>query len=85
MGQRDNIHATAVLLGEHGVLVRGPSGSGKSLLALLLIEAYTDRGLPALLVADDRVDIERRDDAIVLSPPQVLAGLIELRGRGILS
>jgi len=84
MPDKENIHATAVLLDGRGVLLRGPSGAGKSLLALLLIEAFTLRGRPALLVADDRVDLDRQDDAIVLSPPKALAGLIELRGRGIL-
>ena len=84
MADKQNIHATAVLLDGRGVLLRGPSGAGKSLLALLLIETFTLRGRPSLLVADDRVDLERRNDAIVLSPPKALAGLIELRGRGIL-
>lgn len=56
----------------------GPPGSGKSDLALRLI----DRG--AKLVADDRVVAEVVGEALLLSPPQQLAGLIEVRGVGIL-
>ncbi|SFV38304.1 HPr Serine kinase C-terminal domain-containing protein [Devosia crocina] len=80
---RHNIHATALLVDGAGVLLRGPSGSGKSLLALLLLDWWALRGRSAMLVADDRVDLTLRDDAIVLSTPELLAGLIELRGRGI--
>ncbi|PXA99056.1 serine/threonine protein kinase [Nostoc sp. 3335mG] len=78
-----NIHATAVLLGVHGVLIRGPSGAGKSLLALLLLESFSRRGDTAVLVADDRVDLVAGVEGIAMSPPDNLAGLIELRGRGI--
>lgn len=94
------VHATCVLLaaapgragGEAaGVLLRGPSGSGKSDLALRLI----DEG--ARLVADDRV-ILRKDDGepgpdaipapaarVVASAPAILSGLLEVRGVGIVA
>lgn len=78
-----NIHATAILLSGRGVLLRGRSGAGKSLLALLLIEAWAGRGEEAMLIADDRVDIAADERGVILSPPAALAGLIELRGRGI--
>ncbi len=68
------IHATAVALGGKGVLLLGPPGSGKSDLALRLI----DRG--ATLIADDRVHIAADG---TLHPPPALAGLIEVRGLGI--
>lgn len=72
------LHATCLLVDETGVLLRGPSGSGKSDLALRLI----DRG--AVLVADDQV-LLRRDGVLVLAePPEILAGLLEVRGLGIL-
>lgn len=71
------IHATCVLLDAGGVLLRGPSGSGKSDLALRL----TDRG--AHLVADDRVEIRRQDGWILAEAPANLRGLIEVRGVGI--
>jgi serine kinase of HPr protein (carbohydrate metabolism regulator) len=84
MAHSENIHATAVLLAGKGVLIRGPSGSGKSLLALSLIDWSTSRGEEALLVADDRVDLVATDDGIHMSAPPTIAGLIELRGRGII-
>jgi serine kinase of HPr protein (carbohydrate metabolism regulator) len=73
---RPTIHATAVAVGGRGVVLLGPPGSGKSDLALRLI----DRG--AVLIADDRVHIAADG---ILSPPTALAGLIEVRGIGILS
>lgn len=72
------VHATCVELAGIGVLLRGPSGSGKSDLALRLIDAG------ARLVADDRVDITRGNGRVYASPPAALAGLMELRGVGIL-
>lgn len=79
------IHATALVLGETGVLLRGPSGAGKSLLALALLERWSLKGLPNGLVSDDRVALELVDGAIVMTAPSTIAGLIELRGRGIIS
>jgi hypothetical protein len=62
--------------GVGAVLLLGPSGAGKSLLALRLVE----RGW--LLVADDRVAL-RGDRSLIAAPPPPLAGLIEVRGVGI--
>ncbi|KQN78383.1 serine/threonine protein kinase [Devosia sp. BK] len=84
MNQRENIHATAITIDSHGILIRGVSGSGKSLLALYLLDLYGARGREVALVADDRVDLEHHDDHVILSPPKTIAGLIELRGRGII-
>lgn len=78
-----NIHGTGLVLDGAGVLMRGPSGSGKSLLALELLDRQAARGAPGMLVADDRVDLTVEDDAIVMRPPKTIAGLVELRGRGI--
>ena len=80
---RTNIHATGLVLGTTGVILRGPSGAGKSLLALSLIEAWEARGRKAMLVSDDRIDIERTASGLVMHAPAAIAGLIELRGRGI--
>jgi len=78
------IHASAVLMGRHAVLIRGPAGSGKSGLALALINAAQQGRIPfARLVADDRVAIERHGDRLLARAPQELAGLIEVRGLGI--
>jgi len=83
MSQMQNIHGTGLVLGEAGVLLRGPSGAGKSVLALALIDRWQSRGEPALLVSDDRVDLVRRGDVLIMHAPAAIAGLIELRGRGI--
>ena len=72
------IHATAVALDGLAVLLLGPSGAGKSDLALRLI----DRGWR--LVADDRVVLVVRGEALWASAPTVIAGLIEVRGVGIM-
>ncbi|MGE0650627.1 MAG: HPr kinase/phosphorylase [Alphaproteobacteria bacterium] len=77
MTDGEDIHATCIALGEIGVLLRGPSGSGKSDLALRLIDSG------ARLVADDRVCLARRDGRVVASAPAPLRGLIEVRGLGI--
>jgi len=66
-------HATCVAQSTHAVLIEGPPGSGKSSLALRLIDAgFT-------LVADDRVHLHGH----LASPPPALAGLLEIRGLGI--
>lgn len=83
MISRENIHATAILLEGKGVIIRGPSGSGKSLLALYLLDVFVSRGRDATLVADDRIDLELADGTIRLHAPAAIAGLIELRGHGI--
>lgn len=72
------IHATAVVKDGAAVLLQGPPGSGKSDLALRLI----DRGW--LLLADDRVIAAEREGRLHLSAPETIAGRIEVRGLGIL-
>jgi serine kinase of HPr protein (carbohydrate metabolism regulator) len=78
-----NIHATGLVLGQHGLILRGPSGTGKSLLALELLAQFQARGDKAMLVSDDRVDLEKRGAGLIMHAPPSIAGLIELRGRGI--
>lgn len=80
---RENIHATALVLDGKGVLFRGPSGSGKSLLALYLLDVFSSRGRDAVLVCDDRIDIESDGETVLMHTPATIAGLIELRGHGI--
>jgi HPr kinase/phosphorylase len=83
-----SIHGTAIAFGEAGVLIRGVPGSGKSTLALRLIDAegFGAGNVPlrAKLVADDQVELTRKDDGLFASPPPLLAGLLELRGIGIM-
>jgi HPr kinase/phosphorylase len=73
------IHASAVLVGARAVLIQGPSGSGKSRLALSLLQAMP----VARLVADDRAHVEARNGRLLVRPAEVLAGLLEVRGLGI--
>jgi HPr kinase/phosphorylase len=79
------VHASAVLVGARAVLIRGPSGAGKSRLALRLIEAGRDGRMRFnRLVGDDRVYLESAGGRLLVRPADELAGLIELRGSGIL-
>lgn len=73
------IHASCVALQNTAVLIIGPSGSGKSALALQLM-AYG-----AALVSDDRTSVRRRAGALIASAPPSIKGLIEARGVGILT
>jgi serine kinase of HPr protein (carbohydrate metabolism regulator) len=85
MSKPKNVHGTGLLLGSSGVLLRGPSGAGKSVLALSLLDRWDGRGLPAFLVSDDRVDLALTGRQLSMQAPPNLAGLIELRGRGIVT
>lgn len=79
------IHASAALFGARAVLVRGPSGSGKSAFVLALLRAARSGAHPfARLVADDRAIITPRNGQLIVSPADNLKGLIEVRGLGIL-
>lgn len=71
------IHASCVAINGRGVLVTGPSGSGKSDLCLRLI----DRG--AMLVSDDQTVLNKEGGLLLASPPATIAGQIEIRGLGI--
>ena len=71
------VHATTVSLAGLGVIIFGPSGSGKSDLALRLI------GEGAFLISDDQTDLFLRDARLWARAPERIEGLIEVRGRGI--
>lgn len=73
------VHATAVALNaDRGVLITGPSGSGKSVLALRLM------AFGAHLVSDDQVMLSVQNDKLIASAPVTIRGKIEARGVGIL-
>lgn len=79
-----SIHGSAVLVGDRAVLIRGPSGAGKSRLAFDLILAGGAGQIPtAVLVGDDRVHLEAKQNKLLVRPAPTLAGLIEVRGLGI--
>jgi serine kinase of HPr protein (carbohydrate metabolism regulator) len=76
-GQSETIHASCVALGERAILLTGPSGSGKSDLALRLL----DRG--AILVSDDYTVLTANRGRLVAAAPATIAGRIEVRGVGL--
>lgn len=79
-----SIHASAVLIGARAVLIRGPSGSGKSNLATALIDAAQNGALRfARLVGDDRVHVAASHGRLLVRPADAIAGRIEVRGLGI--
>ena len=71
------VHATTVAKGGRGVIIAGRSGSGKSDLALRLI----DRGF--VLVSDDQTMIRKADGRLIASAPSTIKGKLEVRGVGI--
>jgi HPr kinase/phosphorylase len=83
------VHGSCVALNGKGVLIRGKPGSGKSDLALRLID-QTGFGLGETLwrgqlVADDQVLLTKQEGEIIVNPPEALAGMLEIRGQGIVS
>jgi serine kinase of HPr protein (carbohydrate metabolism regulator) len=72
------VHGTAIAIDRKAVLLRGSPGAGKSDLALRLIDGG------ACLVSDDQVELRRAGQRILVRAPAALAGLIEVRGIGIL-
>ena len=79
-----SVHASAVRVGDRAVLIRGPSGSGKSRLAFnLILAGRTGQVPPAILVGDDRVHLDTVGQELRVRPTPELAGLIEIRGLGI--
>ncbi len=71
------VHASCVSVAGTGVLILGPSGVGKSDLALGLIDCG------AMLIADDRVELSLRDAVLWARAPDRLRGLLEVRGIGL--
>jgi len=73
----ETIHSSTVASDGRAVLISGPSGSGKSDLALRLL----DRGFT--LVSDDQTIVKRDGDRLLASAPPTIAGKLEIRGIGI--
>lgn len=71
------VQASAIAIKSRALMIEGPPGSGKSSLALALI----DRG--AMLIGDDGVSLLRDGDQVFASPPPNIAGKVEIRGVGI--
>ena len=73
----ETLHASTVAIDGRAVMISGPSGSGKSDLALRLL----DRGFT--LVSDDQTIVKRDGDRLVATAPPTIAGKLEVRGIGI--
>ena len=77
------IHATSIVLGTHGVLIRGKSGSGKTALALQLL-GRAGSGNYTALISDDRTMVCPQNGRLIARSVETIAGLAEIRGIGII-
>ncbi len=84
-GQLSNVHATALVIGRAGILVSGPSGAGKTTLALELVATARAHSLHAALVSDDRTILRRAGARIVAEVPSSIAGMAEIHFLGPLA
>ena len=80
-----SLHATAVIHGESGVLILGPSGSGKSALALALMARASAQGAFSALIGDDRIFVSKADGRLIAWGAANMAGVIERRTAGLLA
>ena len=76
-------HATSLVLGSFGILLCGASGSGKSSLALTLIERAQQSGRVGMLISDDQTIISTENGNLIASAPHEIAGAVEIRGAGL--
>ncbi|HTN98567.1 MAG TPA: aldolase, partial [Nordella sp.] len=88
MAEPITIHASCVALGDADILIEGAPGSGKSDLTLRLIDepgfGCGNLALRGRLVSDDQTIIERRGQALFAASPKPIAGLLEIRGQGVM-
>jgi serine kinase of HPr protein (carbohydrate metabolism regulator) len=75
----ETLHSSTVALNGRAVMISGPSGSGKSDLALRLL----DRGF--ILVSDDQTIVRRSGERLIASAPPTIKGKLEIRGVGIVA
>jgi HPr kinase/phosphorylase len=83
MADGESVHASCVILDEGGILIRGEPGAGKSSLARELVQLASSRGRFARLVSDDRTRLWVRHGRVLARPAQGIAGLVEIRGIGV--
>ena len=77
-----NIHGTALVLGDRGIIVIGPSGAGKTTLALALVRHFCAHGRFVRLVGDDQILVKARGGRLLARVPTTIAGLVEVPGIG---
>lgn len=83
-GNRTNLHGTAIVVNDTGIVFIGASGSGKSSLAFAFMTEALYTGQSAALIADDQVFVSRQEGGVIMAErPASIAGLLELRGSGI--
>jgi serine kinase of HPr protein (carbohydrate metabolism regulator) len=80
----ETIHATALVVGEAGILIKGAAGAGKSSTALALLSLAPQRGHFARLIGDDRVILSWRNGRLIARGHKAISGMIEQRGEGII-
>ena len=79
----DNLHCCVVELAGLGILIKGRSGSGKTSLALGLVDAFCRDSQAAMLVADDQAYLKMSGTRLIATCPDTISGKAELRGFGI--
>ncbi len=80
-----SLHASALVVGENGLLLRGPSGAGKSSLALALIALARQAAIFAALVGDDRVFVRPFGGRLLARGAPGFEGLVEQRFEGVVT
>ncbi len=78
-------HACALEINQTGILIKGRAGSGKTSLMMGLLEKAKVDGFEAFLIADDQVLLESISGDLEAKPPKTIAGLVEIRGHGIIT
>ena len=79
---KPNLHATAVVIGDRGVVITGASGSGKTTLAMALMAFAHSNGRFARLVSDDQILLHARNGRLIAESPHQIRGMIEVYGLG---
>lgn len=79
------LHASAAVIGEAAVLIRGPSRAGKSALTLALLDLARERNTFAALVGDDRIEVSAAGGRLIARGAPAVRGLVEQRGYGIVA
>jgi serine kinase of HPr protein (carbohydrate metabolism regulator) len=77
-----NLHGTALVVGDRGVLIDGGSGSGKTTLALGLLTQLPAPGRLVRLIGDDQLLFSSHGGRLVCAAPSTISGLAEVHGLG---